>query len=322
MEAGRWRCQMLQFYIWIISVCVGSRGKVQRVTERTRLLETMNIQLPLHWVSAGRSGSVGPHRSGSDRTGGTGCTAAAAAAVMIASCSDGGAAVLWSEVCFLPRRGGETSREALRLHPGSSHCQPPLASLPDQLQSWGHLCLKSLGALKLWRGAATKVHSPVKQTPLANSALISTFVIGARRFARRRADNDRDCENTPTSCESRMNLQSVCRRFKESGNNHGNSSVRFKNQQTGTQLHLHTLILLQATDCLIYFWIVKLDWNMYVCVIKPENIWSTLSEIGKQNKWRESNWCNELKHSKISMYWYLNTIHQMTDVTEARHFEQ
>lgn len=182
MEAGRWRCQMLQFYIWIISVCVGSRGKVQRVTERTRLLETMNIQLPLHWVSAGRSGSVGPHRSGSDRTGGTGCTAAApaAAAVMIASCSDGGAAVLWSEVCFLPRRGGETSREALRLHPGSSHCQPPLASLPDQLQSWGHLCLKSLGALKLWRGAATKVHSPVKQTPLANSALISTFVIGAR----------------------------------------------------------------------------------------------------------------------------------------------
>ena len=129
---------------------------------------------------------VGPHRSWAARTGGPGCAAApaaaaaAAAAVKIASCSDGGAAVLWSEVCFLLRCGGETSREALRLHPGSSHCQPPLGSLPDQLQSWGHLCLKSLCALKLWRGAATKVHSPVKQTPLANSALISTFVSGAQ----------------------------------------------------------------------------------------------------------------------------------------------
>lgn len=49
--------------------------------------------------------------------------------------------------CFLSCSSGGASGEALSLHPDPSHCQPLLGSLPDRLQSWGRLCLQSLGAL-------------------------------------------------------------------------------------------------------------------------------------------------------------------------------
>ena len=50
--------------------------------------------------------------------------------------------------------------------------------------------------------------------------------------------------------------------------------------------------------CSVRLHVVKLD---LIC-----NIWSTLSVIGKQKRWRESNWYYGVKHSKISIYWYWN----------------
>lgn len=85
----------------------------------------------------------------------------------------------WS--VFLSCSSGGASREALSLHPDPSYCQPLLGSLPDQLQSWGHFCLKSLFALKRGQGTATKVHSRrSKKTQLTNSALISRFLLVPR----------------------------------------------------------------------------------------------------------------------------------------------